>query len=114
MATDAADKPAAVPVSREIAQLEQRAREVTQKDLLAHAGSDEERRQVEKLVARGADAGELNRVALSIRLEVAPATSPSLDRLKKEMSRKSKATGSRLDDLDQDPYGKYFEGTQHE
>ena len=113
-ATESASKPAGVPASQEIAQLEQRAREVTQTDLLAHAGSDEERRRVEKLVAGGADAHELNRVALATRIDAAPATSPSLERLKKEMSRKAKATGSRLDDLEQDPYGTYFEGTQHE
>jgi len=104
----------AISLPVEVLEREARALDVSKQDLLDHAASPEERRKIESLVNDGADVQTLNRVAVNARIEQAPATSPGLQRLKEQLRKRSKVSEQELNDLEKDPYGRYFEGTQTE
>jgi len=81
-------------------------------DILSHAASAEERARLETLIAKRADVQILNQEAVAMRIEQAPERSPGLDRLMDEAKRRTKRSAQELQELEKDPYGLYFEGTQ--
>lgn len=105
-----------VPVPQELAssilELEKKARDVSVTDILAHAASAEEWARLETLIAKRADVQILNQEAVAMRIEQAPERSPGLDRLMDEAKRRTKRSARELQELEKDPYGLYFEGTQ--
>ncbi len=113
-ATEKSPQAAPVSMPSEVLEREARARDVSKQDLLDHAASPEERKKIESLVKDGADVQTLNRVAVTARIEQAPATSPGLQRLKEQMRKRYKISEQELNELEKDPYGRYFEGTQTE
>jgi hypothetical protein len=105
----------AVEQPKKLRELEAMAREVTIHDLIDHTSTEEERAKVEALVQQSnGDAQALNRMAVVARIAQAPETSPGLQRMKEERLKRSKISGSELENLEVDPYGRYFEGTQTE
>lgn len=115
------EKSAAAPVAEasgeaaeKIQKLESQARASTVKDLVQYAQSPEEKARLEKLAAGGADARALNAAAVELRVEKAPTDSPGLKRIIEQIRKSTKRSALDLKDLEKDPYGTYFEGTQKE
>jgi hypothetical protein len=108
-APEVADK-----VAEAVQKLESQARESTVKDLVRYAQTPEEKAKLEKLSGGGADARALNDAAVELRVEKAPVDSPGLKRIIENIKKSTKRSAVELKDLEKDPYGTYFEGTQKE
>lgn len=115
------EKSAAAPVveatgeaAARIQKLETQARDSTVKDLVQYAQSPEEKARLEKLSESGADVKALNAAAVELRVEKAPTDSPGLKRIIEQIRKSTKRSALELKDLEKDPYGTYFEGTQQE